>query len=514
MIQRDINQRKITDVSSAKQAMALKQAKIRDLKQYATQTPVNVRSSTNPYRTFNIPYTATAKIKPPAVKPTPPRPKPAKSSVQSKMVAQRNRLQQAKQARAPQASISKLPKAKTKVVKRTRRRRRSRMPTAIFERAMRRMRARRAMGPTRSKGSRKARSVDKAISRPRARSSPFRRNRRANRALTKDRTSAQSKSISDRQKAMIAQRKRLRANQLRREQEKKSIRSQAKSKSRRIAKRASKSRAAKRLKKTSVARKLSKVRMNKSNVAARKKRAKKRVSRLRKRLRFGQANIGSVRLNEGLGQAMVALQHELAQAQHEENQLAALFGQLAKQEATLIQELYADEDQFGSTAPRHQRISREPMASSGKSFYDTREFNTFVSALTRDSAGVPTPAYKELVRTYNNNITNGQFKSVNAAKKAFIQQIASNRGQYFTRTITPKQQAQARQLGMLTVQKNRMAKSAPEIRTMTARQRAFYEQQRVAEDARTTAAKSTAKVEQQLAGFFPRTRSAMERMTR
>jgi len=513
MIQRDINQRKITDVSSAKQAMALKQAKIRDLKQYATQTPVNVRSSTNPYRTFNIPYTATAKIKPPAVKPTPSRPKPAKSSVQSKMVAQRNRLQQAKQARAPRASISKLPKAKSKIVKR--KRRRSRMPTAMArERAMRRMRARRAMGPTRRKGSRKARSVDKAMSRSRVRSSPFRRNRRANRALTKDRTSAQSKSMSDRQKAMIAQRKRLRANQLRREQEKKSLRSQAKSKSRRIARRASKSKAAKRLKKTSVAKKLSKVRLNKSKVAAKKKRAKKRVSNLRKRLRFGQANIGSVRLNEGLGQAMVALQHELSQAQHEENQLAALFGQLAKQEASLIQELYADEDQFGSTAPRHQRISREPMASSGKSFYDTREFNTFVSALVRDSAGVPTPAYKELVRTYNNNITNGQFKSVNAAKKAFIQQIASNRGQYFTRTITPKQQAQARQLGMLTVQKNRMAKSAPEIRTMTARQRAFYEQQRVAEDARTTAAKSTAKVEQQLAGFFPRTRSAMERMTR
>jgi len=514
MIQRDINQRKITDVSSAKQAMALKQAKIRDLKQYATQTPVNVRSSTNPYRTFNIPYTATAKIKPPAVRPKPQRPKPAKSSVQSKMIAQRNRLQQAKQARAPPASISKLPKPKTKVVKRTRRRR-SRMPTAMArERAMRRMRARRAMGPTRSKGSRKARSVDKAMSRSRTRSSPFRRNIRANRALTKDRTSAQSKSMSDRQKAMIAQRNRLRANQLRREREKKSIRSQAKSKSQRLARQASKSKAAKRLKKTSVAKKLSKVRLKKSKVAAKKKSAKKRVSRLRRRLRFGQANIGSVRLNEGLGQAMVALQHELSQAQHEENQLAALFGQLAKEEATLIQQLYADEDQFGSTAPRHQRISREPMASSGKSFYDTREFNTFVSALARDSAGVPTPAYKELVRTYNNNITNGQFSSVSAAKKTFMQQVASNRGQYFTRTITPKQQAQARQLGMLTVQKNRMAKSAPEIRTMTARQRAFYEQQRVAEDARTTAAESTAKVEQQLAGFFPRTRSAMERMTR
>ena len=330
MIQRDINQRKITDVSSAKQAMALKQAKIRDLKQYATQTPVNVRSSTNPYRTFNIPYTATAKNQTTRSQTNTSAPKPAKSSVQSKMVAQRNRLQQAKQARAPQASISKLPKAKTKVVKRTRRRRRSRMPTAMPESVLCEecAHAEQWAQPV-ARGSRKARSVDKAISRPRARSSPFRRNRRANRALTKDRTSAQSKSISDRQKAMIAQRKRLRANQLRREQEKKSIRSQAKSKSRRIAKRASKSRAAKRLKKTSVARKLSKVRMNKSNVAARKKRAKKRVSRLRKRLRFGQANIGSVRLNEGLGQAMVALQHELAQAQHEENQLAALFGQLA-----------------------------------------------------------------------------------------------------------------------------------------------------------------------------------------
>lgn len=512
-IQRDVNQRKIPP-AAAQQMLSRLDSQIKDLKQYMVQTPVNVRSSTNPYRTFSIPYTATAKIKPPAVKPKPQQPKPAKGSVQSKMIAQRNRLQQASQARAPRASISKLPKAKTKVVNRSRRRR-SRQTTAVTRaRAQARMRARRAMGPTRSKGNRKARSVDRTMSRRRPRTSRFRRNTRANRALAEDRTSAQSKSVSDRQKAMIAQQKRLRANRRRREEEKKSIRSQAKSKSRRIANRASKSRAAKQLKKTTVAKKLSKVRSKKSSVAAKKKSAKKRVSRLRKRLRFGQANIGSVRLNEGLGEAMVELQHELAQAQHEENQLAALFGQLAKEEANLVQQLYADEDQFGSTAPRHQRISREPMASSGKSFYDTREFNTYASALARDSAGVPTPAYKELVRTYNNNITNGQFSSVNAAKKTFMQQVASNRGQYFTRTITPKQQAQDRQLGILTVQKNRMAKSAPEIRTMTARQRAFYEQQRVAEDARTTAAESTAKVEQQLAGFFPRTRSAMERMTR
>ena len=61
MIQRDISMRKITDVSSAKQAIALKQAKIKELRQYTTRTPVNVRDSKNKYRTFNVPYTATAK---------------------------------------------------------------------------------------------------------------------------------------------------------------------------------------------------------------------------------------------------------------------------------------------------------------------------------------------------------------------------------------------------------------------------------------------------------------------
>lgn len=513
LIQRDINQRKVTDVSSAKQAIALKEAKIRDLKQYATQTPVNVRSSTNRYRTFNVPYTATAKIKPRATRPKPQQQLPKKASIQSKMAAHRNRLQQSKQARAPQASISKLPKAKPKVVKR--KRRRSQMPTAMArERAMRRMRARRAMGPTRRKGSRKARSVDKAMSRSRPRSSPLRRNRRANRALTKDRTSTQSKSFSDRQKAYFAQQKRLREVKSRRSQEKRAVTNQATRKAQQAKRMMRKSRAVKAASKSKVGRQLTKVRLNKSKVAEKRKQAKRRASKLRKRFRFGQANIGSIRRNENLGQAMVALQHELSQALHEENQLAALFGQLAKEEATLVQQLYADEDQFGSTAPRHQRISRQPQASSGKSFYDNREFNTFAIMLANNSAGVPTPAYKELIRTYNNSITNGQYKSVRQAMQSFMQQVSAKPTDYFTRTVTQQQQAQARQLGMLTVQKNRMAKSAPEIRTMTARQRAFYEQQRVAEDTRTKVADKSAKVEQQLAGIFPRTRSAMERMTR
>ncbi|MDA8837794.1 hypothetical protein N9N26_00855 [Candidatus Poseidoniales archaeon] len=511
MIQRDINQRRITDISSAKAAIALKQSKIKELRQYTTRVPVNVRSQSNPYRTFNIPYTATAKIKPKARRPKPQRPTPRKSSVQAKVMAQRNRLQQSRQAPAPRRSISKLKKPKSKLVPANRMRMMRRLRQ---QRAKKRFRARRAMGPTRSKGNRRAKRIDKSMSRPTPRRTQFRRNTRANRALSKDRTSAQSKTMSDRKKAFIAQQKRLRANQLRRQKEKQSVRGQSKLRAQRATRKLRSNRAVKAASKSKIARRLTKVRASKASVAKRKKQTKKRVSKLRKRFRFGQANLGSIRRNEGLGQAMVALQHELAQAQHEDNQLAALFGQLAKEEASLVQQLYAEEEDFAGTAPRHQRISREPQSSSGRSFYDNREFNTYASRLASNSEGIPTPAYKELVRTYNNNITNGQFKSVRQALQSFTQQIASKRGEYFTRVVTPKQQAQARQLGMLTVQKNRRAKSTPDVRTITARQRALYEQQRVAEDARSEAASKSAKVEQQLAGVFPRTRSAMERMTR
>ena len=510
MIQRDINQRRITDVNSAKAAIALKQSKIKELRQYTTRVPVNVRSQSNPYRTFNVPYTATAKIKPKARRPKPQRPTPRKSSVQSKMMAQRNRLRQSRQAPAPRKSISKVTKRKSKLVPANR----MRMARQLRQqRAKKRFRARRAMGPTRSKGNRKAKAIDRARSRPIPRTK-MRRNRRANIALNKDRNSSQQKSVSDRQKAFIAQQKRLRAIQARRKQEKRSVRNQARGRAQRAGRRVAKSRAVKAASKSSIGRRLSKVRSNKSRVAQKRKRAKGRTRSLRNRLRFGQANLGSVRRNEGLGQAMVDLQQELSQAQHEENQLTALFGQLAKEEATLVQQLYAEEEDFAGTAPRHARITREPQSSSGKSFYDNREFNTYASRLALDSGGVPTPAYKELVRTYNNNITNGQFKSVRQALLSFTQQVASKRGEYFTRVVTPKEKVQARQLGILTVQKNRMAKSTPHVRTITARQRALYEQQRVAEDARTKAADKSAKVEQQLAGVFPRTRSAMERMTR
>jgi len=510
MIQRDISQRKITDISSAKAAIALKESKIKELRQYTTRVPVNVRSQSNPYRTFNIPYTATSRAKPKARRPKPQRRAPVKSSVQSKMMAQRNRLQQSQQARAPRKSISTVTKRRSKLVPANKMRMVRRLRQ---QRAQKRFRARRAMGPTRSKGNPKAKAIDRARSKPMRRTN-MRTNRRANMALSKDRNSSQQKSVSNRQKAFIAQQQRLRTNRARRTQETRSVRDQARGKAQRASRRVAKSRAVKAASKSSIGRRLSRVRSKKSRVANKRKRAKGRTQRLRSRLRFGQANLGSIRRNEGLGQAMVDLQQELSQAQHEENQLTALFGQLAKEEATLVQQLYAEEDDFAGTAPRHARITREPQSSSGRSFYDNREFNTYASRLASDSGGVPTPAYKELIRNYNNNITNGQFKSLRQALLSFTQQVASKRGEYFTRVVTSKEKVQARQLGILTVQKNRRAKSTPHVRTITARQRALYEQQRVAEDARSKAADKSAKVEQQLAGVFPRTRSAMERMTR
>jgi hypothetical protein len=522
MIQRDINQRRVTDVVSAKQAMALKMAQIKELRQYTTQTPVNVRDQKNPYRTFNVPYTATAKIKPRAQRPRPTRQAPKKGSIQSKMAAQKNRLQQSKQARAPRASISKLPKPKTALVKPKRKVRRVSRSTRRMtrpvekQRSAMRTRARSAMGPTRTKGNRKARAMDMKMSRSQQ-PTRGRSNTRANKARSLDQSAALKSRFTSQSKSLAAEQKRLQQNALRRKQEQRSITSQTKQKAKRVNEALNKNKQVKALKKTAVAKKLTNVRVNKAKVAEKKKKAKKKVSALTKRLRFGQANLGLVRRDERLAEEMRNIQYELAQAQHEDNQLAALFGQLAKEEAMLIQQLYADEENFsgyGSTPPRHERITRTPQSSSGRYFYDAREFNTYAHRIASDEAGVPTLAYKELVQNINNKITNGQFKSTGQAKIAFMQEISANRSKYFSRVLTTKQQAQSRQLGILTVQKNRMSKSAPDIRTLTAQQRAFYEQQRVAEANRTKIAEQSAEVEKQLAGFFPRTRSAMERMTR
>ena len=529
MIQRDISMRKITDVSSAKQAIALKQAKIKELRQYTTRTPVNVRDSKNKYRTFNVPYTATAKIKPRRRRPRRSRPVPKKSSVQSKMMAQKNRLQQARSVRAPRKSISKLPKVKSKRKlaiprRRTRRRRRRGLNDDAGSDAKyradraRRRRARRAMGPTRSKGSQRAKRMDKAI---RARKimksrmkSRFRKNPRANRALRTVRTRTSMAKRTNKTKSLQAERMRLRRNLSRRKAEASKVKQQARAKARRARKAISRTKVAKNIKKSKIANRLTKVRLNKSKVKSRRKKAKRKLKKLRRRFRFGQANIGMIRRDAQLGEEMRMLQYAISQAEHEDNQLAALFGQLAQEEANLVQQLYMDEENFGSTRPKNLRVKRQPQASSGKLFYDAREFNAFAHRLAMDSDGVPTPEFKQLLTVFNNRISNGQFMDTNQAKRAFMNEIISKRGMYFTRSVTPRQQAQARQLGILTVQKNRMAKSTPDIRKVTASRRAFYEQQRVAEDARTKAATKSAEVEKQLAGLFPRTRSAMERMTR
>ena len=97
-----------------------------------------------------------------------------------------------------------------------------------------------------------------------------------------------------------------------------------------------------------------------------------------------------IRRDAQLGEEMRMLQYAISQAEHEDNQLGALFGRLAQEEANLVQQLYLDEENFGSTRPRHSRVVRQPQASSGKLFYDAR--NSIPSHIEfYDSGGVPTP---------------------------------------------------------------------------------------------------------------------------
>jgi hypothetical protein len=54
----------------------------------------------------------------------------------------------------------------------------------------------------------------------------------------------------------------------------------------------------------------------------------------------------------------------------------------------------------------------------------------------------------------------------------------------------------------------------PAVRQLTNERRAFYEKRRIAEEERLKQSQERIEQKQSLAGIFPRTRSAMERMSR
>jgi len=480
-INRDIQNRKITDVESAKQAIALKEAKIKDLRSYQASTPVEFRDSKNPYRTFTVPYTATSKVKPAAKRPAPKRRVPKKGSPASRAMIQQARMRQSRAAPAPRNSISRV----SKVVRRPKVKIDPRKAAAL--RRMRRSRTRRA--PVRPRG-RKSGTVNQE---------------------------SKSQARANNLKSLQAELERVRRSAARDDRRRKEERQQQSKSRQRQAQSNSRRRRSQRRRRNNNALENASRSRARALALARARAARKRRSRASSRLGMLQVNIGAVRRDDDLAEEMRKLQYELAMSTHEENQAMAEVGRIDSEQA-MLEKVYADEENIGlGSAWQYNRHTKANQHTSGNVARDTAKLNAMFAQLKKmfnDMGMETTPAWDQLVARHTKHFNMKQHNTPEEAVAHLQQEFEQNPNLYVQKTLSQKQQVQQRQLGMLTVQKNRISRSVPSIQKVSAERKAFYEQQRVLEAQRQQAARDVSQQAEQMAGVFPRTRSAMERMTR
>tara|TARA_B100000925_G_scaffold13541_2_gene9440 strand:+ start:2366 stop:4510 length:2145 start_codon:yes stop_codon:yes gene_type:complete len=121
-------------------------------------------------------------------------------------------------------------------------------------------------------------------------------------------------------------------------------------------------------------------------------------------------------------------------------------------------------------------------------------------------------AGKESLRKLVNKYAVGQIKTKQEAEAQFMQIVGNPR--FVQKKVTIAELGHARALGIAATIRSRKSKQLPAVRQLTAERRAFYDKQRIAEEERLKKSQERVENRQSLAGIFPRTRSAMERMTR
>ena len=121
-------------------------------------------------------------------------------------------------------------------------------------------------------------------------------------------------------------------------------------------------------------------------------------------------------------------------------------------------------------------------------------------------------AGKEAMRKLVNKYAVGQIKTKNEAEAQFMQIVGNPR--FVQKKVTIAELGHARALGIAATIRSRKSKQLPGVRQLTTERRAFYDKQRIAEEERLKKSQERVESRQSLAGIFPRTRSAMERMSR
>ena len=118
----------------------------------------------------------------------------------------------------------------------------------------------------------------------------------------------------------------------------------------------------------------------------------------------------------------------------------------------------------------------------------------------------------EQLRKLVNKYSVGQIKTRSEAEAQFMQII--NNPRFVQKRVTIAELGHARALGIAATIRSRKSKQLPGVRQLTTERRAFYDKQRIAEEERLKKSQERVESRQSLAGIFPRTRSAMERMSR
>lgn len=119
---------------------------------------------------------------------------------------------------------------------------------------------------------------------------------------------------------------------------------------------------------------------------------------------------------------------------------------------------------------------------------------------------------KEQISKLINKYSVGQIKTMSEAEVQFMQIVHNPRA--VQKKVTIAELGHARALGIAATIRSRKSKQLPGVRQLTTERRAFYEKQRIAEEERLKKSQERVETQQSLAGIFPRTRSAMERMSR
>ena len=323
---------------------------------------------------------------------------------------------------------------------------------------------------------------------------------------------------------------------------------------------------------------LADIRAKKESVNSRLSPIKKRVTSFRKSFRLGEANLGEIRRNDTLADNHRYNMQELGKLESEAASLGSISRRLKQQEMLVQNQLQLVSDQIGSMNAQtlyrenkqnlsdtkylekclsdklmalNQRgdVSGEgiqkakaiirqfdkrqiPMAKAKRRIYRTLKANFTpkggdmlkpdVSGLTEAiqmsrmqlaSQGKEfSPKGDEKLRKLVNKYSVGQIKTRAEAESQLTKIIHNPR--YVQQAVTTAQLNQTRALGIAANIRSRMSRQLPGVRKLTAERRAFYERQRIAEEERLKASQEKVNRTQSLAGFFPRTRSAMERLVR